>query len=288
MRVLIALAVLLCLAPARADTFDSAGFAIHYEVLAEGPEHAQAVVLIHGYLRDHTDWANAPTTAALARTHRVIAIDVRGHGRSQRSTDPDDHGDAAVEDVARLLDHLHVERADIVGYSMGGLIALRLAVLHPDRVDEVVVGGAGFDAEFDKAFDEQIRTLAGDMRAGRGLARLFTFIEPEGTPPLPPEVIERINAEVFAVATPEQWAASLEGFLDWQYTPGQLSACAVPIAFVCSDRDPFIAAARGSAKAMPRATLIELKGFTHGEAMGTPAFTNAVTGFIKPGIVKPD
>lgn len=273
----------LALAPAvaPAESFTSNGFEIHYDVLGQGA--GDTVVLIHGYLGSAADWVASPVTARLAETHRVVAIDVRGHGQSDRSANPDDHGDEAVTDVVRLLDHLHVDRADVVGYSMGGCIALRLAVLHPDRVDEVVVGGAGFDRDFDKVLDAQVTSLAADLRAGRGFGRLFEFItEPEGVAPTPPEVVDAVNQQAFAAASPEEWAAVLEGYLDWQYTDDQLEACPARVLFVCGVLDPFIAAARGAALLMPNARLVELPAVAHTEAAARPEFTEAVADFVKP------
>ncbi len=263
-----------------ADEFDSDGFRIHYTV--SGLEQGPTLVLIHGYLGSAAIWGS-DFVRPFMNTHRVVAIDVRGHGQSQTSADPDDHGDAAVQDVARLLDHLGVERADIIGYSMGGLIALRLSVLHPDRVNEVVVGGAGFDPDWDATFDAQITNTCADLRAGGGFARIFTFMtEPEGVDPIPPEVVQAVNEQAFTTATRAEWAASLEGFLDWQYDPGQLESCNADVLFICGDRDPFITSARSAARAMPDATLVELPETDHMVAAGHPRFIEAVAEFIKP------
>jgi pimeloyl-ACP methyl ester carboxylesterase len=74
----------------------------------------------------------------------VIALDLRGHGASDKPRDPAEYGTPFVADLVRLLDHLGIERAHIVGYSMGAVITLKLLTVHPDRVASAVLGGAGW------------------------------------------------------------------------------------------------------------------------------------------------
>jgi len=82
---------------------------------------------------------------ALAPTHFVIAADSRGQGRSTDSDAPLSYA-LMADDMLKLLDHLHIERADIVGWSDGGIIALDMAAHHPERVGRIVVIGANYDA----------------------------------------------------------------------------------------------------------------------------------------------
>lgn len=125
----------------RADEFDSGGVKIFYTVQGTG----SPVVLIHGlHASAAMNWTLPGITGALANEHRVIAMDARGHGQSDKPQDENAHGTAMVDDVVRLLDHLHVKRARIVGYSMGGMIAMKMAVLHPGRVDTLLLCGMGW------------------------------------------------------------------------------------------------------------------------------------------------
>ena len=127
--------------PARADEFDSAGVKIHYLVLGKG----EPVILIHGFLASaEINWVWPGVVAALAPNHRVIALDCRGHGASGKPLGVDQYGTNMVEDVVRLMDHLRIQKADVVGYSMGGMITMKLMVLHPNRVRSGVVGGMGW------------------------------------------------------------------------------------------------------------------------------------------------
>jgi pimeloyl-ACP methyl ester carboxylesterase len=122
-------------------TFDSWAVKITYLVQGKG----EPVVLIHGWLSSAgINWALPGTIALLARNHRVIALDRRGHGLSDKPTKEAAYGPELVEDVVRLLDHLKVRKAHVVGYSMGGIIALNFIVKHPDRVRSGMLGGMGW------------------------------------------------------------------------------------------------------------------------------------------------
>jgi pimeloyl-ACP methyl ester carboxylesterase len=122
-------------------TFDANGVKIAYFVQGKG----KPVVLIHGWLSSAgINWALPGTSALLAKSYRVIALDVRGHGLSDKPTKEDAYGPELVEDVVRLLDHLKIKKAHIVGYSMGGIIAGNFIAKHPDRVLSGTLGGMGW------------------------------------------------------------------------------------------------------------------------------------------------
>lgn len=74
----------------------------------------------------------------------MIALDVRGHGLSDKPTNEEAYGPELVEDVARLLDRLKIEKVHLVGYSMGGIIAANFLAKHPDRVLSGTLGGMGW------------------------------------------------------------------------------------------------------------------------------------------------
>jgi pimeloyl-ACP methyl ester carboxylesterase len=108
--------------------------ALHLEVEGAGP----AVVLLHGFGGSARNWR--PQLRALRDGHRVAAFDVRGHARSDAPPDAVSYEPACfVADVARVLDHLGVERAVVGGLSMGAGIAARFAVAHPERVRGLVL-----------------------------------------------------------------------------------------------------------------------------------------------------
>ena len=124
-----------------ADEFDSAGVKIHFAVHGTG----EPVVLIHGlYANSRMNWDAPGTTALLAKHFHVITLDCRGHGKSGKPRGENTYGINMVEDVTRLLDHLNLKSARVAGYSMGAMIAMKLAVTYPERVGAIVLGGMGW------------------------------------------------------------------------------------------------------------------------------------------------
>jgi len=120
---------------------DAEGVKIAYYVQGQG----EPVVLIHGLRSSATvNWSLPGISSLLSQKHRVIAFDVRGHGQSDKPTEEDAYREELVEDVLRLLDDLKIEKAHIVGYSMGGIIAGNFIAHHPDRVLSGALGGMGW------------------------------------------------------------------------------------------------------------------------------------------------
>ena len=115
---------------------------IAYDLVGEG----EPIVLVHGFASNRfMNWRAPGWYETLSKAGRqVIALDVRGHGESSKPHDIEayDEGELA-RDVVRLLDHLGYARADVMGYSMGGFIALRLLQDNPARVRRAVVAGVG-------------------------------------------------------------------------------------------------------------------------------------------------
>ncbi len=109
-----------------------------------GAASAAAVVVLHGAFGASPAMENQ--IAALATSRRVIAIDARGHGRSSHDGDALHYADLA-DDVVAVLDALHIARADVVGWSDGGIVGLDLARRHAARVGKVVAIGANRSPE---------------------------------------------------------------------------------------------------------------------------------------------
>jgi len=114
---------------------------IHYLVQGSGVP----VVLIHAWLSSaDANWVRPGTMAQLAKDHQVIALDLAGYGESDKPDDLSAYGNAWVEQVYQLMNHLHIQKAHIVGYSMGGMVALKFILLHPDRTLSGLLGGMGY------------------------------------------------------------------------------------------------------------------------------------------------
>ena len=106
----------------------------------------EPIVLIHGFASTkEVNWLLPGWFTTLTKAdRRAIALDNRGHGASTKLYDPADyHSEIMAEDVRALLDHLEIERADLMGYSMGSRIAAFLSVKHPARVRSAILGGLG-------------------------------------------------------------------------------------------------------------------------------------------------
>lgn len=127
--------------------FSSDGVSIAYIDLAPtGESNGDAVVLVHGFASNHAvNWVNTLWTKTLTHAgYRVVAPDNRGHGMSEKLYDPAAYSSQVMaDDVARLMDHLGIERADIMGYSMGARISAHLAQARPDKVRSLLIGGLG-------------------------------------------------------------------------------------------------------------------------------------------------
>lgn len=129
---------------AAVDRFDANGVGLYYSIQGTG----EPVVLLHGlYSSARRSWELPGTVMQLAADHQVITLDLPGHGQSDKPDRADAYGTAMVDDVVLLLDHLKIKKAHVVGYSMGGMIVMKLLATHPDRVMSAVVGGMGWMPE---------------------------------------------------------------------------------------------------------------------------------------------
>lgn len=117
------------------------GLKMYYEVHGSGDR----VVLLHGAFMTITNnwtapWGNGAANwiDELSKTRQVIAIEMQGHGRTA-DINRDITDENLADDVAALLDHLKISQADLIGYSMGGGVAMHCAIRHPEKVRKVVV-----------------------------------------------------------------------------------------------------------------------------------------------------
>jgi pimeloyl-ACP methyl ester carboxylesterase len=142
-------------------SFNYDGVEIAYLDEGEG----DAVVLVHGFASTkEVNWVNPGWVATLTRAgRRAIALDNRGHGQSTKFYDPADYHTAKMaEDVRALLDHLELERADVMGYSMGARITAFLSMQHPERMRSAIFAGLGIKLVHGVGLPE---TVAASMEA---------------------------------------------------------------------------------------------------------------------------
>ena len=112
------------------------GYGVHYVDQGEGP----AVVLIHGF--GGSTYSYRHQIPAFSRDHRVIAVDLKGFGYSERRADAGLSATDQVRMLKRLLDRLGVAHAAFVGHSMGGAVVQRFAATYPEAVDALVLAGS--------------------------------------------------------------------------------------------------------------------------------------------------
>jgi len=126
--------------------FNSDGVSIAYIDVMPDEGRGDPILLIHGFASNHAvNWVNTLWVKTLTKAgYRVIALDNRGHGQSEKLYDPEAYHSAVMAaDAVRLLDHLGIERADVMGYSMGARITAHLALEAPERVRSALHGGLG-------------------------------------------------------------------------------------------------------------------------------------------------
>jgi pimeloyl-ACP methyl ester carboxylesterase len=197
-RVLLILAVLFLLPAAalaqapKEDVFTTSdGVKIHY--LTAGATGSW-VVLIHGY-SDNADrmWFRTGIAPALAKNHRIVALDNRNHGKSDK---PQPGGSGKAQDVVELMDHLHIDRAHIHGYSIGGGMTGQLLSMIPQRFITAGFGGSGIQETDPKlraqaqAMDEALPKVTGEdaaamdrFRSRVSQSRPANSPTPSATPP---------------------------------------------------------------------------------------------------------
>ena len=130
------------------QSFSSDGVELAFIDLAptgDTPKH-ETIMLVHGFGSSHmVNWVNTQWTKTLTHAgYRVVALDNRGHGESEKLYDPAAYSSQIMaEDVRRLMDHLDIPRVAVMGYSMGARISAHLALAHPQRLTALLLGGLG-------------------------------------------------------------------------------------------------------------------------------------------------
>src|ERR671935_1293946 len=134
---------------------DVNGVNLYYEIHGAG----RPIILLHGGLGSGEMFG--PVLTLLAAEHQVVAVDLQGHGRTADIDRPLDVR-LMADDIAALIDHLGLDRPDVVGYSLGGGVALQTAARHPDRVGKLVAASASIRPD---AIYPEIRAQQGQVNA---------------------------------------------------------------------------------------------------------------------------
>lgn len=198
---------------AQAETVEINGMIMHYEVSGEG----EPLVVLHGaYMSIPAMGAIVPM---LAETHRVYALEFQGHGRTtdihRAITYPN-----LADDVAAFMHAVGIERADVLGYSMGAGAGLQLAILHPEKVDQLVAASAGYDLSgMQPELAAMIPSMTPDMLVGTPLEATYRELAPN------PEGFRALAEKLIALEhEPQAWEADV-------------AALASPVLLIVGDAD---------------------------------------------------
>jgi len=168
---------------------DVNGITLYYETHGAG----RPLVLLHGGLGSGEMFG--PILPTLAERHRVVLVDLQGHGRTADIDRPLD-ADLMADDVAALIDHLGLEKPDLVGYSLGGGVALRVAIRHPQKVGRLVSASANIrrDAIHPEILEQQgqVSAAAAEFMKDTPMYELYQRVAPR--PEDFPRLLDKIGA----------------------------------------------------------------------------------------------
>lgn len=245
-------------------SFDSAGFRIAYDDVGDGPP----ILLLHGFASDRkTNWRRPGWYEALTDAgRRVIALDFRGHGESEKPHDPSVYGHAVMaEDVVRLLDHHSIETAAVMGYSMGGAVTIQLLAEHNERVNAGIIGGVGSGvtdglAGTDRIADALEADTIDDVQTDLG-RRFRRFAEGSDNDLLALAAVMRAR--------------------DAPIEAERMAAVSTPILTVAGAEDDLVDNPQALADRFPNATAVTVDGTDHLTTVGDPVYRDAVIEFLE-------
>lgn len=245
------------------------GFEISCEV--SGPEDGTALLFTHGYQASAAMWD--AQRDGLDDAYRIVTWDIRGHGGSGIDDDPKLYTqELMLGDMLALLDHLGVERAVLVGHSLGGFASLRFLIAHPDRVAALVLFGSGpgfRDPDARSKWNEMADRFAGSVEA-KGL-----------------EILRRAGREVSGAKhrSPTALAHAARGILKQHDSKVMdvLPEISVPTLIIVGTQDKqFIGSSQYMAKKIPGARLEMIEGAAHAANMEEPeAFNKALRDLLE-------
>ncbi len=245
------------------QSFDSDGVKIAY--IDEGK--GEPILLIHGFASNiPTNWVDPGWVQTLtAAGRRVVAYDNRGHGKSEKIYEPGLYGAPAMaEDARRLLDHLGIERTDVMGYSMGARIAAFLAFEHPRRVRSLVLAGTGINL---------VRGMVGTSPIARALEAPRIEDVSNDTARSFRAFAEQTGSDLKALA------ACMRGPRE-KITAEALSKIAVPVLVATGSEDVIAGSGEELAILIPGAQLLEIPRRDHMRAVGDKVFKQGVLDFL--------
>lgn len=245
-----------------ADKFvDNNGVRIHYEV-EDGPAESPVIVFVHGMGMSAKDWRQANYPEKLSGEFKVVLIDSRGFGRSDKLKDPAQYGRAEkVSDVTAVLDDLGVEKAYYWGFSMGASIGWAVGMLAPHRFHGLILGAYPVLSP-DVPEIDRVRWEARAKLMRLGMDVYIAAMEMDQGP-LPEERKERLLAN-----DKDAYAAQQIANLDWGAPDDDIRNMTLPALVYTGTEDDYPMPrnhelTKRSASLAPNAALLVLEGHTH-------------------------
>jgi pimeloyl-ACP methyl ester carboxylesterase len=227
----------------------------------------EPIVLVHGFgSTKDVNWVQPGWVSTLTGAgRRVIALDNRGHGRSSKLYDPAAyHSDVMAEDVRALLDHLSIDRADVMGYSMGARITSFLALKHPARVRSAILGGLGIKLVEGVGLPQEIAVAleAPSLEdVADPMGRMFRAFA------------DQTKSDRLALA------ACIRGSRE-VLTREQVGQIRTPMLIAVGEKDDIAGSPQALAALIPGARAITIPGRDHMLAVGDKVFKTAVLEFL--------
>jgi pimeloyl-ACP methyl ester carboxylesterase len=246
------------------QTFQSDGIRLAF--IDEGA--GEAVLLIHGFASSaRYNWIDPGWVSLLTRNgYRVVALDNRGHGASDKLYDPALYSASLMaEDARRLLDHLSIPRADVMGYSMGARISVFLALAHPERVRRAIFGGLGAN---------MVRPMAGTGPIAAALEAPSIDQVKNPTARTFRAFAERTGSDLKALA------ACIRGSRE-PITREMVASLTCPVLVACGTEDVIGGPAEDLAALIPGAKALPIPRRDHMLAVGDRVYKDGVLDFLR-------
>lgn len=190
-----------------------------------------------------------------------------------------------VEDVVRLLDHLKIRKAHIVGYSMGGFITNQVVATHPDRIISATLGGAGWGRLEDRPVF--LDDLADSLEKGKGIAPLLIALTPPGHEPPSEEDLKFANQMLLLTNDQKALAALIRGIPAFAISKETLEKNKVPTLALIGDLDPFKAGVDAMKGVMANLKIVVIPGADHMQTFYSPIFLKSLRAFLEAHRAQP-
>lgn len=239
---------------------------LHYETIGSGP----SLTLVHGQAGDSTLWEILGYTERLKHDYRLILVDARGFGESDRPHDPDAYSPQnRVGDVVAVLNDLGLEQCNYIGLSNGGYIAFDICLYAPEKLRSlVVIGAAPVQLGLQDTLDlDSLREIS-------EASKRLPFVTTEQGQRLA-DMFLQTDVQVFNAI------AESRPYRPWdRYNPALMSL-ACPALFICGTDDPRHNEAKKIAESMPTAEFVSLEGTDHMGSSDMDKILPAVSPFLK-------